>query len=43
MLGIHSGKASLQPVVLESPCMDQELDMSPGDDGQQFAREPISD
>lgn len=38
MLEIHSGQASLQPVVLESPFMDQELDTYQGDDdgGPQF-------
>ena len=36
MLGVHSGKISLEPVVLESPFMDQELDTcSDGDSGQQ--------
>jgi CRP/FNR family cyclic AMP-dependent transcriptional regulator len=30
MLSVHSGKVSLEPVVLESPFMDQELDMAPG-------------
>jgi len=35
--GVHSGKVSLEPVVLESPFMDQELDTYPdGDNGQQF-------
>jgi CRP/FNR family cyclic AMP-dependent transcriptional regulator len=29
MLGIHSGKVFLQPVVLETPFMDQELDIRP--------------
>jgi CRP/FNR family transcriptional regulator, cyclic AMP receptor protein len=36
MLGIHSGQALLQPVVLEPPFMDQELDTYPGDDDPQF-------
>lgn len=34
MLGVHSGKVSLEPVVLESPFMDQEFD-TPGDDNGQ--------
>jgi CRP-like cAMP-binding protein len=37
MLGVHSGKVSLEPVVLESPFMDQELDTYPGaNDDRQF-------
>ena len=29
MLDVHSGKASLEPVVLRPPFMDQELDTYP--------------
>jgi hypothetical protein len=32
MLGIHSGKIFLQPVVFESPFVDQEWDTSPAAD-----------
>jgi CRP/FNR family cyclic AMP-dependent transcriptional regulator len=32
MLDVHSGKASLEPVVLQPPFMDQEFDIHPGDD-----------
>jgi hypothetical protein len=39
MLGAHSGKVSLESVVLESPFMDQELDIYPGDDNSQQFRE----
>jgi CRP/FNR family transcriptional regulator, cyclic AMP receptor protein len=33
MLAVHHGTASLEPVVLESPFMDQELDSYDGDNG----------
>jgi CRP-like cAMP-binding protein len=31
MLDVHSGKTSLEPVVLQPPFLDQELDIYPGD------------
>ena len=31
MLDVHSGKTSLEPVVLQPPFLDQELDTYPGD------------
>jgi CRP/FNR family cyclic AMP-dependent transcriptional regulator len=39
MLGVHSGKVSLEPVVLESPFMDQELDTSPDHAGGKPVRD----
>ena len=39
MLDVHSGKASLEPVVLQPPFMDQELDIYPGGDNNWTYRE----
>lgn len=39
MLDLHSGKAALEPVVLQPPFMDQELDICPGGDNNGTYRE----
>ena len=39
MLGVHSGETSLEPVVLQSPFMDQVLDTYPGEENDFQFRE----
>jgi CRP/FNR family transcriptional regulator, cyclic AMP receptor protein len=39
MLNLHAGNASLEPVVVQSPFMDQEMDTGPGGSGEDRALE----